>query len=263
MKLTSKAAKDSVVVARMHSLADRNAAEALKGRRLYAPREALPAIEAEDEFYASDLIGLAVEDRAGKRYGKVADVQHYGAGPMLAIAGESDFDLPFADGFVPVVDLQVGKIVIALPHSANRLDRLKQSLKVGVYSRMPDRLQQWFDGRQTVPMVPHTRRRIERIMDDAGFGERTVEHYACQSPLWNGVHLECRARKTSAAEAIPANARAERSISAAAEPVLSLERPLLLPPERFLLAAWRSTPSRPCSPSSPPACPPASRPCTP
>jgi 16S rRNA processing protein RimM len=115
LKLTSKGAKDSVVVARIDGIADRNAAEALKGRRLYAPRAALPAIEAEDEFYASDLIGLAVEDASGKNYGKVADVQDYGAGPMLAIEGETAFDLPFADAFVPAVDVKAGRIVIALP----------------------------------------------------------------------------------------------------------------------------------------------------
>jgi 16S rRNA processing protein RimM len=116
LKLTSKAAKDSIVIARIDGIADRSAAEALKGRRLYAPREALPTIEAEDEFYAGDLIGLAVEDESGKDYGKVADVQDYGAGPILVIGeGDAAFDLPFADGFVPVVDLKGGKIVIALP----------------------------------------------------------------------------------------------------------------------------------------------------
>jgi 16S rRNA processing protein RimM len=93
----------------------------LKGRRLYAPRDALPAIEAEDEFYASDLIGLAVEGTGGESHGKVADVQNHGAGPMLVIGGGpnggsgSDFDLPFTDAFVPVVDLKAGRIVIALP----------------------------------------------------------------------------------------------------------------------------------------------------
>jgi 16S rRNA processing protein RimM len=115
LKLTSKAAKDSNVIARIDGVADRNAAEALKGRRLYAPREALPAIEAADEFYAGDLIGLTVEDAQGRNYGKVADVQDYGAGPMLAIDGARPFDLPFADAFVPSVDVQAGRIVIALP----------------------------------------------------------------------------------------------------------------------------------------------------
>jgi 16S rRNA processing protein RimM len=115
LKLTSKAARDSIVIARIDGIADRSAAEALKGRRLYAPREALPAIEAEDEFYASDLIGLSVEDAAGKHHGTVADVQDYGAGPMLVVRGAREFDLPFADAFVPVVDLARGKIVVALP----------------------------------------------------------------------------------------------------------------------------------------------------
>jgi 16S rRNA processing protein RimM len=117
LKLSSRAAKDAIVIARIDGIADRNAAEALKGRRLYAPRDALPAIEAEDEFYASDLVGLAVEDGAGKSFGTVNAVEDYGAGPMLAIGGGSEgaFDLPFADRFVPVVDLAAKRIVITLP----------------------------------------------------------------------------------------------------------------------------------------------------
>lgn len=117
LKLSSKAAKDTVVIAKIDGIADRNAAEALKGKRLYAPRDALPAIEDENEFYASDLIGLAVEDRNGGPLGKVADLQDYGAGAVIAIGGgpRGDFDLPFADRFVPVVDLAAGKIVVDLP----------------------------------------------------------------------------------------------------------------------------------------------------
>jgi len=117
LQLTSKAAKDSVVIARIVGVTDRNNAEVLKGRRLYAPREALPAIEAEDEFYASDLIGLAVEDRDGRKLGTIAGLQDHGAGNVLAITGgpQGDFDLPFADRFVPVVDLAARKIVVELP----------------------------------------------------------------------------------------------------------------------------------------------------
>ena len=43
---------------RFDGVADRNAAEALKGRQLFVPRDALPAPDA-DEFYHADLIGLA------------------------------------------------------------------------------------------------------------------------------------------------------------------------------------------------------------
>ena len=117
LKLTQKAAKDTVVIARIDGIADRNAAEALKGRRLYAPREALPALADDTEFYATDLIGLRVEDRGGKPLGKVVDIADYGAGDVIAIAGgpEGDFELPFADRFVPVVDLAGARIVVDLP----------------------------------------------------------------------------------------------------------------------------------------------------
>jgi 16S rRNA processing protein RimM len=117
LKLSQKAAKDTVVVARIEGVSDRNAAEALKGKRLYAPREALPAIEDANEFYASDLIGLSVEDRHGKTLGKVVDLQDYGAGAIIAVSGgpNGDFELPFADRFVPVVDLAQAKVIVELP----------------------------------------------------------------------------------------------------------------------------------------------------
>jgi len=117
LKLAGKSAKESVVIARIDGVADRNAAEALKGRRLYAPREVLPALAAPDEFYAGDLIGLAVEDRAGEPLGTVTSLQDHGAGDVLTVAGgkRGDFDLPFAERFVPVVDLAAGRIVVELP----------------------------------------------------------------------------------------------------------------------------------------------------
>src|SRR5262249_39433412 len=117
LKLSQKAAKDTIVIAKIDGIVDRNAAEALKGKRLYAPREALAALDDKDEFYATDLIGLAVEDRSGRKLGKVVDMADYGAGDIIAIAGgpEGDFELPFADRFVPVVDLAGGKIVVDLP----------------------------------------------------------------------------------------------------------------------------------------------------
>jgi len=117
LKLSQKAAKDTIVIAKIDGIVDRNAAEALKGTRLYAPREVLPALADDTEFYATDLIGLRVEDRDGRNLGKVVDLADYGAGDIIAIAGgpDGDFELPFADRFVPVVDLAASKIVVDLP----------------------------------------------------------------------------------------------------------------------------------------------------
>lgn len=107
----------SVLAARLDGVTSREAAEALKGTRLFVDRAALPAPE-EDSWYAHDLVGLAVEDEAGKRLGTVKAMQDFGAGDLLEIAFEGRQRaelLPFTRAFVPEVDLAGGRIVIALP----------------------------------------------------------------------------------------------------------------------------------------------------
>jgi 16S rRNA processing protein RimM len=104
------------VIARIDGVLDRTAAEALRGLRLYVPRAALPAIEA-DEYYRVDLIGLRAELADGTAFGRIVDVQNYGAGDVLEIerpGGETEL-LPFADRVVPVVDLAAGRVVVDPP----------------------------------------------------------------------------------------------------------------------------------------------------
>ncbi len=62
-----------VLLARIEGVGDRDAARALSGARLYVARAALPEPE-DEEYYHADLIGLAVEDRAGAPLGRVAAV---------------------------------------------------------------------------------------------------------------------------------------------------------------------------------------------
>jgi 16S rRNA processing protein RimM len=113
---TGEAGKD-VLVGRIQGVADRNAAEALKGQRLYVAREQLPAGEDPDEFYLTDLVGLAVQDEAGVMLGRVTEVVNYGASDVLVVDGgaKGAFDLPFAKVFVPQVDLAAGKLTVILP----------------------------------------------------------------------------------------------------------------------------------------------------
>ena len=109
------AAKDGVL-ARIDGVADRTAAEALRGLRLYVPRSALPAPEA-DEYYRADLIGLRAELSDGSIYGRVIDVQNYGAGDFVEIerpTGGTEL-LLFSQTAVPVVDLAAGRIVVEPP----------------------------------------------------------------------------------------------------------------------------------------------------
>lgn len=84
---------------------------------------------------------------------------------------------------------------IKRPHSPTRLDRLKQSVKCALYPALPEAVRNRLNARQAVPMVPHTARQIDKATRQAGFRECIITSQGCQSPLWNGVHLECQARK--------------------------------------------------------------------
>jgi 16S rRNA processing protein RimM len=107
------APKDGVVVCSLTGIADRNAAEALKGVRLYVPRSALPELAAE-QYYHADLVGLAVKTAEGAAVGTVKAVLDFGAGDVLEIAPPQGDTLlvPFTRAAVPVVDLPGGRLVI-------------------------------------------------------------------------------------------------------------------------------------------------------
>ena len=88
---------------------DRNAVEALRGTVLLVPTAARPVIEDPDEFYDTDLIGLAVRTVQGRRLGSVTDVLHSPAGSLLAIDVDGrEVLVPFRTEFVPTVDLAAG-----------------------------------------------------------------------------------------------------------------------------------------------------------
>lgn len=102
------------VIARVVGVADRTQAEALKGSELWITRDRLPQAE-EGEFYHADLIGLAAVDPDGAGIGTVVAVQNYGAGDLLEIRldGRRNTELvAFTKDFVPVVDLDAGRVVI-------------------------------------------------------------------------------------------------------------------------------------------------------
>lgn len=94
---------DGVVVL-FDGIADRTAAEALKGCLVGAPREALPQTE-EDEFYWGDLIGLEVVNLAGEGLGRVAGLVETGASDVLRVVDGEGRErlLPFVDSVVQSV----------------------------------------------------------------------------------------------------------------------------------------------------------------
>lgn len=105
------------VVARISGIEDRNAAEALRGTRLYIQRDRLPPTE-EEEYYHSDLIGLDVFRPDGERMGEVIAVHNFGAGDILEIRlvdKRTTEMVPFMRDFVPEVDVQGGRLTVDIP----------------------------------------------------------------------------------------------------------------------------------------------------
>ncbi len=105
-----------VLLARIAGIGDRNAAERLKGTRLYARREALPE-PGEEEYYHADLLGLAVMLRDGSLLGQVRAVHDYGAGDSIEVARPEGqvVLLPFTRAVFPVVDIAGGRLVADPP----------------------------------------------------------------------------------------------------------------------------------------------------
>lgn len=96
----------NVLVAQFADVNDRDAAEAMKGLFVGAPRDALPAT-GEDEFYWADLTGLAVVNTAGESLGTVAGLISTGAHDVLRVVEgeEAERLIPFVKAYVLDVDM--------------------------------------------------------------------------------------------------------------------------------------------------------------
>lgn len=117
-------------IARIRGVTDRNAAEALRGTQLYIERDALPEPEDEDSYYLDDLIGLTARDPAGQELGSVIAVHDFGAGDVIEVQrpqGRQTFMVPFAESFVPALDVEAGFIVIDAP--ADWIDETPEKAK--------------------------------------------------------------------------------------------------------------------------------------
>jgi len=89
-------------IARFAEVADRTAAENLRGTVLTVSRDALPQLE-EGEFYYSDLLELPVVTDKGEAVGRVCAVENFGATEIIEIeqADGKKFMVPLTKQAVP------------------------------------------------------------------------------------------------------------------------------------------------------------------
>jgi 16S rRNA processing protein RimM len=104
------------VLAAVHGIDERNAAEALRGARIFVSRGSFPST-AEDEFYWVDLIGLDVSNREGLHLGRVVGLLDTGVHSVLRIAADAvdsgdaaELLVPFVAAYVDEVDMAARRI---------------------------------------------------------------------------------------------------------------------------------------------------------
>ncbi|WP_309752633.1 ribosome maturation factor RimM [Novosphingobium sp.] len=110
-------------IARFAEVADRTAAEKLRGTALTVARSQLPPL-GEGEYYYADLIGLPVVSDAGDPLGTCVAVENFGAGDVIEVqrlpvdgkAGKR-FMVPMREDAVP--EWNEARVVIAAAFAAD------------------------------------------------------------------------------------------------------------------------------------------------
>jgi 16S rRNA processing protein RimM len=117
-------AHGSRLLMRLAGVADRDAADALRGSLFVIDSEDLPAIDEPDTYYDHQLEGLLVRTTAGRDIGTVAEVLHTPAGELLAVdrgqAGE--LLVPFVSAIVTSVSLDSRVVEIDPPEGLLELE---------------------------------------------------------------------------------------------------------------------------------------------
>jgi 16S rRNA processing protein RimM len=100
-------AHGSRMLMRLAGVADRDAAEALRGNVFVIDSKDLPPIDEPDTYYDHQLEGLSVRTTAGRDIGSVAEVLHTAGGELLAVnRGEAgELLVPFVTAIVTSVSL--------------------------------------------------------------------------------------------------------------------------------------------------------------
>ena len=105
------------LLVRLEGVADRNAADALRGNIFLVDSEGLPQIDDPDEFYDHQLEGLRVVTTDGRLVGNVNEVLHTAAGELLSVTSETGAEIlvPFVSAIVTEVSLESQTVEIDPP----------------------------------------------------------------------------------------------------------------------------------------------------
>jgi 16S rRNA processing protein RimM len=109
---------------RLDGVADRAAADSMRGTLFVVDSENLPPIDEPDEYYDHQLEGLGVVTTGGQPIGTVAEVLHTAAGELLSVrTEEGEVLVPFVSAIVRSVSLAEQTIEIDPPEGLLELGR--------------------------------------------------------------------------------------------------------------------------------------------
>jgi 16S rRNA processing protein RimM len=109
---------------RLDGVADRAAADALRGSLFVIDSEDLPPIDEPDTYYDHQLEGLLVRTTSGRDIGTVTEVLHTAAGELLAVnrAEADELLVPFVSAIVTSVSLESRIVEIDPPEGLLELE---------------------------------------------------------------------------------------------------------------------------------------------
>jgi 16S rRNA processing protein RimM len=105
------------LLVRLAGVADRDAADALRGSLFVIDSDDLPPIDEPDTYYDHQLEGLRVRTVTGVHVGTVAEVLHTAAGELLAVKRDDADEIlvPFVSAIVTSVSLDDRTVEIDPP----------------------------------------------------------------------------------------------------------------------------------------------------
>ena len=114
LEVERRAGTDARPIVRVSGIADRAAAEGLRGERLMVRRSAVPEL-GEDEWWTADLLGCDVSD-GDERVGVVTDVRGLPSCEVLVVerAGRGELLVPLVSDAVRSVDVAGRRIDVDL-----------------------------------------------------------------------------------------------------------------------------------------------------
>jgi len=107
--LVDGTAQSSKLIAKLRGCDDRDAAASLKGQTIAVPRDALPAVQSR-EYYWADLVGLRVMNAVEEDLGRVVAVMQTGANDVLVVDNGRERLIPFIETVIQDVNPATGLI---------------------------------------------------------------------------------------------------------------------------------------------------------